>query len=150
MAPLFSSDYKIAFEVRPDYLFVRVELPVNQYNTARQYWTEAVRMIHKRRYTRAAIEISASTALPAAEAKLLMDDFLKIIYPGIRIAIVNPHVSDEVRSSVEAAAKKRGRSMKIVDNLTLAEAWLLEDQLNFAPAALDSFVQDLTNQGAVQ
>lgn len=150
--PLSSiNNYEITFELRPDYLLVRVELPSNVYNTARQYLTDVIRMIHKRRYKKALINISATTALPHEDAKSLMSDFLKMIYPGIHIAIVNKHVDQEVRSSVETDAAHHGHSIKVLDDIPSAEAWLREKQPgNIPPAVVDGFVQDLTLAGRLQ
>jgi hypothetical protein len=144
------NDYKITFEMCPDYLYVRVTLTRNEYNIARQYWTDVLRMIHKQRSTSAIVEISAKAALPPVDAHALMADFSRFLYPGVKVAIVNRHVIPNVRAAVQSAATIRDRSIKVFDDLSTAKEWLGEPSYNFAPAALKSDVHDLTNRDTLQ
>jgi hypothetical protein len=152
--PLSSvNDYKISYEMRPEYLLVRVDLHTNNYNIARQYWTDLERHLHGRRYKAAVVEINAETALPPREGLALMIDFSKRIFPDVRVAIVNRHVAETVRSAVETSAMVEGRSFKVFDSLQGAEEWLREgdDTGTEVPAAihsegLDLSYQDLTNR----
>ena len=140
------NDYDIGFELRPDYLLVRVTLTKNDYNTARQYWTKVLREVHRRRCSRVIVDISAPIVLAPEDAHSLMSDFSKLFYPGIKVAIVNKNVVRAVRAAVESTATIRGRSVMVFDDISSAEAWLEEENLNFAPAALKSEVQDLTSR----
>jgi hypothetical protein len=126
--PLTSvNDYQIDYEIRPEYLLVRVLLHTNNYNIARQYWTDLVRLAHERRYQRAIVEISAPNPLPPKDSLSLMSDFSKRIAPDVKVAVVNTHVAEMVRSAVSSSAMIHGRSLKVFDSIESAEAWLKED-----------------------
>lgn len=117
--------YRILFEHRPDYLYVRLQAEATSFAIARRYWTEVLSMQRRRRYGQVILDKDVGGSLPAYDVVSLVSEIVRSGVHDVSFAIVDRNYDEERCGFEEMAGTSRGLSVKFCRTLAEAEALLV-------------------------
>lgn len=118
--------YKIKFENRPQYLYVYVEGEKNRFEIGKKYWSEILAECQKSNYEKVLVEENISGNISAAEMYEIATRVSNLGFGNILLAFVDCQLEHHTLNRFgELVANNRGLKVKIFNNFTEAEQWLL-------------------------
>ena len=118
--------YEIAFEHRPEYLYVEVKGIENNYEIAKRYWTEILNFQNTRHYARVLIDKKIEQGLDTQDVFRVVTEVAIMVRLGVRFAFVDQYFDGEKSEFEELVGNNRGLNLKYFDNLPSAELWLAD------------------------
>lgn len=118
-------EYQIIFEHRPTHLYVYVESETNSLSMARNYWTQIVSILHRRKYSKVLLEKSLGKPLRAHELFTLVSQIARNGLSECSIAVFDHNYEHERCSFEQLVGTNRGLNLRIAPTLHEAEKWLL-------------------------
>ena len=120
--------YQIAFEQRPQYLYVYVTGAHDSYEISRRYWLEVSEQCGKSNCKKVLIEEDIPEAVSLADMYQLGTDLAEMDFLGVRVAFYDRYAEQQdLNEFGELVAVNRGLYGKIFNNINEAEKWLLSD-----------------------
>ncbi|HQZ94864.1 MAG TPA: hypothetical protein PLP21_01025 [Pyrinomonadaceae bacterium] len=118
--------YELRFEHRPAYLYVSLRGEANNYEIAKRYWGEIIRMHNMREYTRVLIEKQISRSLDTQDVFRIVTEVAFMARTGTKFAFFAQHFDAEKSEFAELVANNRGLNLKYFTSLPSAERWLAD------------------------
>lgn len=125
--------YRILFEHRPHYLYVRVQAETTSYAVARQYWVEIFSMQRRREYHRILLDKDIPESLPTHDVVMLVSEIAKMGCHDVKFAILDRNYDQERCGFEEMVGTNRGLKVKICGSADEATTFLTDDAASLSP-----------------
>lgn len=117
--------YKIYFEHRPGYLYVRVRSEATNYAIAKQYWGEILAMLHHRNYERVLVDKDIGQPLPTPDLVTLVSELAHSGCNNVMFAILDRQYDAERCGFEELVGTSRGLQVRFCRTFDEAKYWLV-------------------------
>lgn len=118
--------FQIAFEHRPQYLYVYVSGEHDSYEISRQYWLEVAAECSKTGYKKVLIDEDIKEIVSVSEMFQLASEIPQMGFQGVRVAFFDRFAEHEdLNQFGELVATNRGLLVRVFNNFEEAENWLL-------------------------
>jgi hypothetical protein len=126
--------YKIYFEHRPGYLYVRVRSETTNYAIAKQYWVEILAMLHHRNYEHVMVDKDIDQPLQTPDLVMLVSELVQSGCSNVMFAILDRQYDAERCGFEELVGTSRGLQVRFCRTFDEAKCWLTGPSI--APALL--------------
>lgn len=118
--------YKIEFEERTDYLFVRVSGDKDSYEISKQFWLEIAERCRLKNRDRVLVFENIKECVSETDMYRIASELPQMGFSGVRIAFVDCYQEQQpVNEFGGIVAGNRGISGRVFNNVEDAEKWLL-------------------------
>lgn len=117
--------YRILFEHRPQYLYVRIHAETTNFAIAKQYWAEILTMLRHRQYNRVLVDKDIGTALQTPDLIMLVSELVNSGCHDVMFAILDRNYDAKRCAFEELAGTSRGLMVRFCADANEAESWLL-------------------------
>src|SRR5688500_19168013 len=100
--------YRILFEHRPDFLYVRVRCETTTYAIAKRFWTEILSMQHRRGYERVLVDKDIVNSMPLHDVVMLVTELAHSGCHDVKLAIYDRNYDAERCGFEEMVGTNRG------------------------------------------
>ena len=119
--------FHIAFEHRPQYLYVYVSGKRDSYEISRQYWLEVAEECNKTGYKKVLIDEDIQQSVSMSEVFQLASELPLMGFQGVRVAFYDRYAEHEdLNQFGELVATNRGLFGRVFNDIAIAENWLLD------------------------
>ena len=130
--------YRIMFEHRPTYLYVRVQAGATSLAVAKRYWIEVLSMQQRRRYDQVLLDKHVVGSLPTYDVVTLVSEIVRSRVHDVSFAVVDRNYEEERCGFEEMAGRSRGLSVKFCRSVREAEGWLASMAASRDPLAANA------------
>jgi len=123
--PTRNKPYRILFEHKPRYLYVRIQCETSNYAIAKKYWTEILAIQNHRGYDRVLIDKDITNSMPMHDVVLLVSELAQSGCHDVKFAIYDRNYNVERCGFEEMASTNRGLKVRICAAIDEAENWLV-------------------------
>ncbi|MEP6789318.1 MAG: hypothetical protein ABJB40_12845 [Acidobacteriota bacterium] len=123
--PRVVKPYRLAYEMRPGYLYVHFRSDTTDYEIIRQYWNEIIVMATSTRCKRLLIEKDISVESSMVDAFRIASE-IAVEFKSVKVAICDWKTPLQVVEFEELVATNRGLNTRTFRQFSAAEAWLME------------------------
>lgn len=123
--PAATKPYRLAYELRPGYLYVHFRSDTMSYDVARQYWSEIVVMVARTRSKCLLVDKEIVVEFSVADAFRITSE-IAAEFNLAKLAICDRHAEPTAIEFEELVATNRGLNMRSFRDAASAEQWLLQ------------------------
>lgn len=122
-----SQAYRINFEMRPQYLYAYVSGMRDSVEISLNYWREIAEECKRRKAARVLVEEDIMQPVSKLETYQIASEIPRMNFKNVLIAFVDRFLEhQEVNQFGEVVASNRGLRVKVFNEVSEAEKWLLE------------------------
>jgi len=119
-------EYKLTFEDRGPYLYVRLEAEVITLGTAVSYLNEVMGRLRGSAYRKLLLIRDTPMHMTERQFKITAAVLINLLPSNVRFALVDLSPSFKILAQVMAqCAAEKDRQVKVFNDLSVAEKWLL-------------------------
>ena len=118
--------YRLAYELRPGYLYVLFRSDTASYEIIRQYWSEIIVMATSTRCKKLLIDKDISVESSMVDAFRVASE-IAVEFKSVKVAICDRKTPLDALEFDELVATNRGLNTRSFRELAAAEAWLMRE-----------------------